>query len=131
MRHRQKIWFDPRRAIMLVIVAAGCLSGSGCALIRFNTPVRPPLGAIFTDIKAPLTVAFNRTPAGEATRTVSHSEILFVHDILLTGMSIGWDDAAIARIARDGGLESVAYADYEFFQVFGVYAKFTVYVHGN
>ena len=110
----------------LAALAVGLLTG--CAF--YNAPVVPPQGFLFSNIKAPLTVNVNETPCGPQTRQYSKSSTMYFHDILLTGMNFAWDDAAIAEIARRGGIEHVAFADYEALCVLGVFAKFTVHVYG-
>jgi hypothetical protein len=115
----------------LLLVAMGCLSG--CAWMAYQAPVKPPLGGIFTEIKAPLTPNFNANPTGEATAKASKSYTRYLY-IPLYGpqfFSFGWDRAAIAEIAQQGGLQEVSYADYELFSVLGIYSEFTVNVYGN
>jgi hypothetical protein len=41
------------------------------------------------------------------------------------------DDASIEAAARQGGLDEVAYADYEMMNVLGVYSEFTVHAYGK
>ena len=101
---------------------------SGCAAVQYKTPVKPPLGILFSEYAAPLTVNFNETPALKKVSTSCTSQIF---DPFFTQMSIAWDDAAIGQIAKEGGLNEVAYADYEFKSILGVFNTFTVNVYGN
>lgn len=116
------------------IAAAACLAAglllSGCA-VGYQAPVRPPVGLLFTQVKAPLTADFGGNPVGPGVRKVSRTNTSYVWDALLTGMSFAWGDAAVQKIAKEGGIEKVSYADYEIMSILGVYATFTVNVYGN
>ncbi len=91
----------------------------------------PPGGAIFAQVKAPLTTSFGGNPTGAATAKASSSQTRFLNIPIAGQWSFSWDDAAIAKIATDAGMSSVAYADYEVFNVLGVWQTFTVHVYGN
>lgn len=114
----------------LLLVAM--ISLSGCVGLLYTAPVKPPLGGIYTEIKAPLTPNFGGTPTGPATVKASKTGTRLLY-IPLYGplVSIGWDKADIATIAREGGIQDVSYADYDFFSVLGIYSEFTVNVYGN
>jgi hypothetical protein len=98
---------------------------------RYSAPVQPPLAAIFIHIKAPLTVDVDYSPAGAAVKKTSQQSTFYLHDWILTGMELAWDEAAIADIAERGGIEEVSYADYEYLNVLGLFASFTINVYGN
>lgn len=53
----------------------------------------------------------------------------YIFDPILTGMSGSWGDCSLEAAAREGQLNKVGTADYEFMSVLGVYAKTTVHVH--
>ncbi|HNT36759.1 MAG TPA: TRL domain-containing protein [bacterium] len=99
----------------------------GCAVVR-SAPVVPPQGVLFSRTRAPLSVDFSETPICEKKGSAS---TLYVHDILLTGLSFAWDDAGIAKAAANGGLREVEYADYEMLTILGVFGRFTVHAHGR
>jgi len=102
---------------------------TGC--VYYAAPVKPPLGGIFTEIKAPLTTDYNGSPTGASMMKASKSNTRYLYIPFLYTSSFGWDDVAIGKIAREGGIKDVSYADYELFSVLGVYAEFTVNVYGN
>ncbi|MDX2176529.1 MAG: TRL domain-containing protein [Candidatus Sumerlaeia bacterium] len=82
-------------------------------------------------MKAPLTTNYNATPVGDAAPKHASLETGYFRDPLLTGLSFAWDDVAIQKIAKEGGIDEVAYADYEGFLILGVFGKFTIHVYGN
>ncbi len=115
-----------------LLAAVSALLIAGCATpIGFDSRVRPPGGALVTNHKAPLTLDFVGNPAGNRARKASWSHTSYFWDIILTGGTYAFDKAHIAKIARDGGINEVSYADYEFLSVLGVFQKMTVNVYGN
>lgn len=116
---------------LCLFCALGALFLSGCASVTpFQTTVRPPLAGLFVSVKAPLTTDFNGNPCGTKIKKVSSSNTSYFRDFIFTGLDFAWDDAAIQQIARQGGIEHVSYADYEIFNLLGVYGTFTVNVYG-
>ena len=103
---------------------------NGCAA-NYVTPVKPPTGFLYSKYSAPLTVNFNNTPCDESLIKASESKTFFVHDWLLTGISVAWGDADVARVAREAGIVEIAYADHEFLNILGFYATFTINVYGQ
>jgi hypothetical protein len=93
--------------------------------------VKPPPGIFFMHVKAPLTQDLNGNPTGDAIRLVKEKDVKYFWDFLITGMSFAWDDATIERIAREGGIQKVSYADYQYMHVLGVFASTTIYVYGT
>lgn len=117
---------------LALLLAFAVLPLSGCAgLSLYSAPVKPPQGALFVDVKAPLTAQYDATPVGADLKKVSHTETGFFRDFIFTGGTFAWDDVAIAEIARRGGIEEVAYADYELMNILGIYGTFTINVYGN
>lgn len=102
------------------------LLATGC--VPFTTPVQPSQGAIFTRIRAPLTVDFDETPVGTKR---GESSVIWVQEPLATRLSVAWQGAAIEEAARDGGITTVRYADYEALIVLGVFARFKVIAYGD
>lgn len=117
---------------LMALAAIAAVALVGCAgLTPFQAPVKPPQAMLFVDVKAPLTAEFNATAVGPNLKKVSRKHTTFFRDIIFTGGTIAWDDAAIADIAREGGLTEVAYADYELMNILGIYGTFTINVYGN
>ncbi len=115
-----------KRATFLLAMCGLVLLVSGC--VAYRTPVRPPSGGLFTRYKAPLTTQYNQTAVCEKSGSTSS---LYVRDIIVTGLDIGWGKADIATAARNGGLQTVKYADYEILAVLGAFGRFTVTVYGE
>lgn len=121
-----------RRALLLLLACILGVMSSGCAgAVYHNAPVRPPRGILFVSTKVPLTTNFNATPAGPALKKVSRSQTRYFRDFILTGGSFAWDEVAIAKIAKEGGIENISYADYELTDILGIVGTFTINVYGN
>ena len=100
---------------------------NGCTTLH-KAPFSPPGGAIFSNIKAPLTTNYHDTPVskkrGEATS-------LYLADPFFTGLSIAWDQCDIQTAAKNGHLEKIHYADYSAMQFLGVIGKTTITAYGD
>ncbi len=111
-------------ALCLVPLAAGCSSPLA------SCPVVPPVGFIYEHTKAPLSVNYNDTLVNPGktgsvkTRYICGWPIIF-------NSSFAMDDASIQAAARAGGIDEVAYADYEMMNVLGIYSEFTVHAYGK
>lgn len=77
-----------------------------------------------------MTQNFQGNPTGTAVRVVEERDVHYFYDFLITGLSFAWDSATIERIAREGGITTVSYADYDFMHVMGVFAITTIRVYG-
>ncbi len=111
------------------LLAAGAVMvfSSGC--LSYRAPVKPPLGAIYTEIKAPLTVNFHNTPVGAPNKKYSQKYTRYLN--IFGYVSVAWDEAAIGEIAREGGITEIAYADYQVKSILGIYGEFQINVYGN
>lgn len=85
---------------------------------------------MFAKFSAPLTLNFQSNPTGPAVRVVQERQVRYFHDFLITGMGFAWDSATIERIAREGGINNVSYADYEFMHILGFFAITTIRIYG-
>jgi hypothetical protein len=106
----------------MAIVAAVCgvlLAAAGC----FQAPVVPPTGLIYSEYNAPLTTEFDQTQASQLKTGQAYSTSIL-------GL-IAYGDCSLDAAAKDGGLSTIEYCDYSFFNVLGVYQKFTVVAHGK
>ncbi|GEM_PF-282096 len=117
------------QALFAVLIGLALLGGAGCA--AYLAPVKPPQGFLYQSVKAPLTVKYNGNPCGDAVKKVSMSKTSYFLEPFLTHLDFAWDDAAIEKIAREGGIRKVSYADYETLNVLGIYRTFTIHVYGN
>jgi hypothetical protein len=96
----------------LVITSTGCLVA----------PVVPPTGWVFTSYKAPLDYDQNNSAVGSRSGRSETFSILWL---------VALGDASIKTAASNGSLTTITGADYEYFNVLGVYQKYTTIVHGE
>lgn len=124
-------------ALVLVtplLLSVGCANGPTKGMAAYLgmpvTPVIPPPGYIFEQVRAPLSCNYDQTPVnpgkvGKA--TVRHIGIPFY-----PFLSFSWDEASLETAAKNGELSEVSYADYETMSVlFGTYTEFTVIAYGK
>jgi len=109
------------RVMLCVLVVLGGLALAGCAgYVR--APVVPGYGFIFSDFKSPMQTEFNKTTIAEKRGEATSQDIL------------GWvctGDASIKAAAADGKITTVHHVDYHFWNILGVYSKFTTIVYGD
>jgi hypothetical protein len=119
------------RVLLLAVCSALLVPLFGCANnVPYMAPVKPPLGAVFINAKAPLTTDVDATPAGQKITRVSSSETFYFHDVLFSKMNFSWGQADLKNIARKGDIDNVCWADYEILNVLGIYGRFTIHVYG-
>ena len=106
-----------KRFGVLFSVLALCAMLTGCYL----SPVIPPTGALYSDLKAPQTPAAKGALGTKSGRAEAYS---------ILGL-IGLGDCSVSAAANDGGVTTVNHTDYEFFNVLGVYQKYTTIVYGD
>jgi hypothetical protein len=105
-----------RKLVASVLVAVfGISLLSGCAMVK-----APVSGTWYTDLKAPEGVTSNAVST-----KVGTGECVSILGLVATG------DASIDAIARRAGITKIHHVDYEAFSVLGLYAKYTVFVHGE
>jgi hypothetical protein len=107
-----------KRLLLLAIVASAAVLGQGCLV----APVIPPYGIIFSDLKAPLDIDMNNTPVSSKSGRAMTTSII---GLVATG------DASINTAARDGGLTTIHYADYEYKNLVGIIQNYTTVVYGD
>ena len=108
-----------KRSLLLLLAVVVCLGVVGC----YSTPVMPPQGWLFSDVKAPLSA--NNQGIKVAGSKVGIGESQCVLGLVTTG------DSSIEEAADDGDITNIAYADYEYFNILGIYQRFRVKVHGE
>lgn len=111
-----------------LLLIAGCLAGGGGAFPR-KAPVIPPTGGIYTQVKAPLTIRAKSLPTGNKSGQSVSS--YFCLPFFGPALSISWGDASLAKAKANGNIRSVDYADYEMFQVLGIYGQMKVNAYGK
>lgn len=112
---------------LTLCIFISCIVGCG----RCKVPVIPPQGSLFTYIKAPLTTNYDHTPSKIPIPRISQSSTHYFHDIIFTGLDFSWGDVAVKTIADLNDFKKVYYADYEYLNILGIYAKFTINVYGS
>jgi len=110
-----------RSLVLGLLTSVLVVAGTGC--VSYRTPVMPPTGALYSEISAPLSTEFNPTTAVAPRQGTARA-------CSVLGL-IAWGDAGIQTAAKNGGLNSIWYADYHLFNVLGVYAEFTIVAHGD
>jgi hypothetical protein len=112
--------------VMPVLICLVCLSG--CAVL-YKAPVKPPMGLLYANYKAPLTVDFDGNPTGGNLIKASESKTHYIFiPFIYIGLAFG--DAEIAGIAKEAGIETISYVDHEFYNILGIYARFTIHIYG-
>lgn len=101
---------------------------TGCGATTLTREFAPPGGFIVTSTKMPLTTRFDNTPVKQDKGTAS---TMYFKDPLLTGLDFAWEDCSIEKAAKNGGLETVEYADLEIFHVLWIFGKATVTAYGD
>lgn len=115
------------RGLAAAALAAVALATSGC--VSYQAAVKPPQGLIFSSFSAPITTNFDSTPAGDKLLVHSEEKTLFINTIWFGNYAFG--DPALEKIAREGGIGDVSYADYELFSILGVVVTMKVNVYGT
>ena len=101
------------------VLTAMFLSLTGC----ITAPFVPPTGMAFSQFEAPLDVDFQNTDmAGMKKGT---AETISILGLIATG------DASSQAAAQNGGITKIVHADYEYFNILGVFQKTTVVVYGK
>ena len=123
-----------RYLLLLALGVGGPLLG-GCAASE-HMGVTPAKGFIFTHYRAPMACRLEEAPGvpcGKGLRHGTASAKAFVLPVPETFqiLSAGWGDAALDAAARDGGITTIYYADYELLEILGIYKSATVHVYGQ
>lgn len=103
------------RVKMIVLALAGSLLAGCAAYLPMDAG-----GMIYRDVKLPKTATGQ--PMGTKVGTAQATSILGL---------VNLGDASIQTAAMNGGILHISSVDYETTQVLGVYATYTVIVHGN
>ena len=101
-----------------VLVATGC-AGAGI----YGAPVIPPPGMMFAQVSAPLSIgSLGNTKVSTKHGSATAENIL---GLIATG------DCSIQAAATSAGITTIHYADYNFYNILGIYSKFTTIVYGE
>ena len=133
-----------KKRLLLTVAAAAPLLLGGCANsligtgppVPYDSPVIPPSGLIYSDVKHPLTAEFHATPVG-GSQMASDKTHYFWIPLPFTGIprqlwpSFGWGENSITGIAEEGGLNEVSYAEADVMSILSVYTQMEVTVYGQ
>ena len=105
---------------MRLLLASICLlAATGC---YYSAPVIPPMGMAFADVSAPIDIDAEATPVSAK---VGEAEAMSILGLVALG------DCSIDAAAKAGGLTTVEYLDYHYFNIIGVYQTFTTRAYGK
>lgn len=118
------------RALLVLAALAVAVCASGCSLSGYDSPLVPPPGFLYTEIKAPLTLY---KPAGDISpadkRGESHTRFVWIPPF--RPMTFAWATAAVREAAQEGKISRIKHVDYEFFGMLLVYGEYKVIVYGD
>ncbi len=127
-----------RCLLLLALGTAGSFLG-GCAGTE-HVGVTPAKGFIFTHYRAPMNCRLEEAPGGPGGvpcgpdlkhgQTTAHAIILPILDTFHI-LSIGWGDAELDSAAREGGIQTIFYSDYELLEILGIYKSVTIHIYGK
>ena len=80
----------------------------------------PALGALYTDVEAPITATSN-----EVGSKVGRAEASSILGIVATG------DASIQEAAQNANISKISHVDYHSTNILGIYATYEVIVYGE
>lgn len=99
-------------------LAVLCLLAVGC----YRAPVMPPTGLIYADVSAPMDIDTEDKPVGPKQGWAEAKSILGL---------VAWGDCSVERAVFIGQIQKVNHIDYKFYNVLGIYQKFTTVVYGE
>ena len=103
--------------LTVMVLACGAML-TGC----YSAPVIPPMGMAYANIQAPLDVDYDNTSVPSKSGVAESMSILGL---------VAMGDASAATAAANGNIDTITHADYEFFNVLGVYQRFRTVVYGE
>ena len=106
------------RRVVLGLGVVACMWLQGCGITPSGGVV-PPRGVLYNDQRAPL---FGGKERGSKEGQASASSIL---------MLVGTGDCSLEAAAAAGNLKQIKHVDYEYYNCFLVYQKFTTIVRGE
>ncbi|MBV1873468.1 MAG: TRL-like family protein [Gammaproteobacteria bacterium] len=105
------------------IAAVTALTGTLSACAGFySAPLAPPMGMLYSDIQAPLSIEPEGTKLGNKVGEASSTNILGLYAV---------GDVSVAAAAEAGGITTVRHIDYKMKNLLGVLSTFTIVVHGD
>lgn len=106
------------KKILATVAMCGLITGfTGCV----TAPFKPPMGAV-TAVDAPLSIDHNRS---SVTSKKGEASAMCILGLVAVG------DASTQAAANNGGLKTVHFLDYKYFNVLGIYQSTTVVAYGE
>lgn len=106
------------RRVLLGFAVVGSALLQGCGVTP-SGGVTPPRGILYTDQRAPL---FGGRETGSKEGRAEASSVL---------MLVGTGDCSLEAAAANGHIKQIKHVDYEYYNMFLVYQKFTTIVRGE
>ena len=103
--------------LFVMLLLQGCVSPP-------NAPFVPSRGAIYTEIKAPLSLDYDNQKVIKTYGQATTTHVAYY----IFSFAIG--DASLNKAIKDGMLKYADYADYEWFNILGIYGKLKVNAYG-
>ncbi len=107
-----------KRTFLFASLVLSALFMTAC----MRAPLVPPTGLFYTGFRAPLDLDQSKTPVATKSGQASTTSIMGI---------VAWGDASIEAAARQGGIQTIESADYQYTNVLGIYQQYTTIVHGN
>ena len=116
------------RLAAIALVAGTAMFAVGC----LRAPVVPPPGMIWTEYDAPLDFEMGHKgkPTQVANMKKGEARTRYLR-LFYPALSMGWEDNVIKTAAKDGGIETVHFADYHYLSVLGLFQEVTVTAYGE
>lgn len=108
--------------LTLVVVSMVLLSAAGCAFPIISAPVVPASGIFYTNYRVPLDTDFDKTQVGSKSGEATCVNILGL-------VSVG--DAGTKAAAANGRITTIRSADYEYFNILGLFSQYKTIVYGD
>jgi len=106
-------------AVCMAVLTATMLSMTGC----IHAPFVPPTGMAFNQFNAPLDVDFQNTDMAGLKQGKAET-------ISILGL-FAFGDASSKAAAENGQISKIVHADYEYFNILGIFQKTTVIAYGK
>ena len=88
----------------------------------YSAPIMPPVGVVYANVNAPESLGITGQDLGTLRGKSSTVSILGL---------FAWGDASVKAAASAGNITNLKHIDYEFFNILGVYQRFTTVAYGD
>ena len=114
-----------RLAPLALLGAVSCQSPAQTNFGNLDFPIPGGIGRIYTHVRRPLDVNYDRTETSLDTRRGD------VRRITYSNLRVDWGENAIGELGRQAGFEEVLYADLETFSILGIWTQNWVHIYGR